>query len=64
MKAKPEEMVMVLEVWGPNGEHYLRFPNGMEWEVPKVRAATKPDDYVFHDGRWQPPATTSAKNDE
>lgn len=66
MKATPkEETVGVVEVWTPDGRHYIRFPNGMEWEVPKGRAL-KPDDYIFREGRWQPPGSTSAhpKDDE
>ena len=46
-KKKPE-MVEVLEIWA-NGRHYIRLPNGQEFDVPKIEKLN-PDDYIFRSG--------------
>ncbi len=44
----PDELVTVLECWGPNGEHYLEAPSGHRVDLPQIEHRDlRPDDYVF-----------------
>jgi hypothetical protein len=45
-KTRHSRLVVVLEIWSPDGRHYLRYPDGLEFDVPRLEPL-RADDYII-----------------